>query len=180
MEMQIETARLQLRVLDPRDANLTLAFYERNRQMLSEYENLEDEKIFTLKYMQQLLQVEFQEFSKLHMVRFWLFEKSDLSNPIGTVSYLNITPEQQQPVRVGYKMDESYWRRGYCFEALNASMEWLYHEVGIKKFEAIVQPDNDPSIQLLRKLGFRRMKDSETTVYIAQEWRDHELYQLEM
>ncbi len=183
MNTQLQTQRLSLRVLTPEFAPATLKFYQKNRQMLALYENLSDENIFTLKYQRQLLQVEYQEFLKVNLARFWIFENHlppEEAKPIGTVSFHNLANIADQPVRVGYKLDQDYWHKGYAFEAVVAAMAWVCRELGAQSFDALVQPDNEASIALLRRIGFTRVQNFALEVNIGKELHVHEKYRIDI
>ena len=55
--------------------------------------------------------------------------------------------------RLGYTINPAYARQGYSFEAVSSIMGWL-KENGADKVLADAMPENIPSINLLKKLGF--------------------------
>ncbi len=57
-------------------------------------------------------------------------------------------------VELGYTIFEPYRGRGYATEAAQALMDWAREEQGISRFIASVAPTNDPSLAIVRKLGF--------------------------
>ena len=57
-------------------------------------------------------------------------------------------------VEVGYTVFESYRGHGYATEAVRALMRWATEERGVRHFVASVSPTNDPSLAIVRKLGF--------------------------
>ena len=54
---------------------------------------------------------------------------------------------------LGYTVFPTYRRRGYATEAAVALMEWAEGE-GARRFVASVAPGNEPSLAIVRKLGF--------------------------
>lgn len=180
MQFEQETSRLILRVLTAEDADKTLKFYKNNALIFEKYEPIVGDDFYSLEHHKNLLAFEYKEILKLHMVRFWIFEKENPNDIIGTISFHNITPNIFSSTQVGYKMDPKYWRKGYCYEALIAGMHLVSQEIGIRRFEALVLPDNTPSICLLQKLGFSREGLLKEKVYIKGQWQDHYLYGLIM
>jgi len=63
-------------------------------------------------------------------------------------------PDRRGMVEVGYTVDPDHRRRGYAEEAVRALFDWASREHGIRLFRASVGPNNEPSLGLIRKLGF--------------------------
>ena len=45
--------------------------------------------------------------------------------------------------------------KGYCSEAIEATIPLIAKELGIHRFEALILPDNEPSIHMVEKIGFK-------------------------
>jgi [ribosomal protein S5]-alanine N-acetyltransferase len=58
-------------------------------------------------------------------------------------------------VEIGYAILPRYRRLGYATEAVEGLLGWARKQ-GIHHFVASVAPDNAPSLQIIRKLGFVR------------------------
>lgn len=56
---------------------------------------------------------------------------------------------------LGYRLDPSYWGMGYAKEACLAICKQSQHELGLKTLIAIISPENQPSINLAKSLGFK-------------------------
>jgi RimJ/RimL family protein N-acetyltransferase len=65
-------------------------------------------------------------------------------------------PEDRGWVEIGYVVSPEFRRRGYALEAAIAMFEWAA-EQGVRRFRASVSPDNEPSLAMVRKMGFRRI-----------------------
>lgn len=59
-------------------------------------------------------------------------------------------------VEVGYAILPPFRGQGYATEAAAALMAWAQAEHGIRHFVASVAPANEPSLAVVRKLGFVR------------------------
>lgn len=76
----------------------------------------------------------------------------------------------------GYAVHKKFWRQGYCTEMLNALMDWGRRE-GAVSFTADVAQENTASCGVLRKLGFRVVKEGSfrkrgtDIVYPEYTWR---------
>jgi RimJ/RimL family protein N-acetyltransferase len=62
--------------------------------------------------------------------------------------------EKPRAVELGYTIFPPFRGRGYATEAALALMRWAQEEHEISEFVASVAPDNQPSLSIVRKLGF--------------------------
>jgi RimJ/RimL family protein N-acetyltransferase len=60
-----------------------------------------------------------------------------------------------EDVDLGFAFLPGFWGQGYASEAAAAVMEHAKGALGLKRLVAITNPDNQSSIRLLEKLGFR-------------------------
>jgi len=60
-----------------------------------------------------------------------------------------------EDVDIGFAFLPGFWGQGYASEAASAVMEYAKGTLGLKRLVAITNPDNQSSIRLLEKLGFR-------------------------
>lgn len=65
-------------------------------------------------------------------------------------------PDAKGVAEIGYTVFPEHRRRGFAIEAAEALMAWAKREHGVRRFRASVSPSNQPSIELARKLRFRR------------------------
>jgi [ribosomal protein S5]-alanine N-acetyltransferase len=87
----------------------------------------------------------------------WLTRAMVLRDPESTViGHIGFhgPPDARGRVEVGYTVLEGYRRQGYAGEAVRALFDWVATTHGITRFIASVGPWNDPSLGLIRKLGF--------------------------
>jgi [ribosomal protein S5]-alanine N-acetyltransferase len=64
-------------------------------------------------------------------------------------------PGQPRALEVGYTVFTAYRGRGFATEAVVALLQWAGTQ-GIRHFVASVGPQNEPSLAIVRKLGFVR------------------------
>jgi RimJ/RimL family protein N-acetyltransferase len=65
-------------------------------------------------------------------------------------------PKKPDALEVGYTVFEPFRRRGYATEAVRGILDWARAEHGVRHFVASVGPQNEPSLALVRRLGFRQ------------------------
>jgi len=58
-------------------------------------------------------------------------------------------------VEIGYSVFPEHRRRGYATEAVRALLDWARAQ-GVDRFVASVGPDNEPSLAIVRRLGFKQ------------------------
>ena len=85
-------------------------------------------------------------------IRWGITYKED-STLIGTCGYYGFHTWHMR-AGIGYELARSFWRKGIMTEALSGIIDLGFREMGLNRIEAVVMPENVPSIQLLEKLGF--------------------------
>jgi ribosomal-protein-alanine N-acetyltransferase len=77
------------------------------------------------------------------------------------IGYLNFHggPDERGMVEVGYTLLPEARGQGYAIEAVRAAFDWATSVHGIHRFRASVTPDNERSLNLINKLGFRQTGD---------------------
>jgi RimJ/RimL family protein N-acetyltransferase len=102
---------------------------------------------------------------------------------IGTVLLFNHDVASAR-IELGYALAREWWGQGIASEAIAATCEHAFGELGIRRIEAEVNPDNAGSNALLRRLGFMhegvlrkrwvgRQGAYDSNIYgcLAEEWR---------
>jgi RimJ/RimL family protein N-acetyltransferase len=83
----------------------------------------------------------------------YLVELKESLVPIGMCG---LTRKDWLPdVDLGFAFLPAFWSKGYAFEAAAAVKAYGKDVLGISKLLAITNPDNENSIKLLEKIGFR-------------------------
>ena len=75
---------------------------------------------------------------------------------------------------LGYYAFVPHAGRGYMRQGLSAVLAKAFGPHKLHRLEANIQPDNDASRHLLKRLGFRLEGFSPRYLKIAGRWRDHE------
>jgi [ribosomal protein S5]-alanine N-acetyltransferase len=77
---------------------------------------------------------------------------------IGSLNF-HAGPDESGRVEIGYGLTPDARGQGYAIEAVRAAFGWATRVHGIHRFRASVSPDNERSMNLIRKLGFRQTGD---------------------
>lgn len=176
MVMSYTTDRLILQVLQSKDADKVLSFYERNKNHFDCWEPKRSPDFYTLAYQTTSLILEYNLMLKSKLFRLWIFLKDNPDTIIGCVNFYNICKGPYSSCQIGYKIDHEYTNKGYAYEAINYSLKLIPKEYHLHRVEAKIMPSNFPSIKLIEKLGFFFEGLSRSSVEINGKREDHMLY----
>ncbi len=146
---ELQTPRLRLRQLRPSDADAMFA-------ILSDAEVTRTfglERFTLIEEAKQRIRAINAGFHQQASLR-WAIVRAEENVLIGTCGYL-YWKRPHHHAAVGYELARPFWRQGYMTEALTAVLRYGYTQMNLHRIEALVMPENSPSIQLLRRLGFQ-------------------------
>lgn len=72
---------------------------------------------------------------------------------IGTVGFHELSKRHFR-AEIGYELHPHYWRQGIATEAIKAVLGFGFNTMALHRIEANVDPNNQASAKLLRKVGF--------------------------
>ncbi len=150
--MVLETDRLQLRMLSLDDAEFIL-------RLLNEpsfIQNIGDRGVRTIDdACAYILKGPIASYEKFGF-GLWIVETKSAGLPVGICGLLK--RDVLEDVDIGYALLPEFWSQGYAFESASAVMAYARERLGSKRVLAVVSPDNQSSIRLLKKMGFRYEK----------------------
>jgi [ribosomal protein S5]-alanine N-acetyltransferase len=74
---------------------------------------------------------------------------------IGLIGF-HAPPDANGLLEIGYRIEPGYRRHGYATEAVVALFAWASRWDGVQRFRASISPTNEPSLRLIKKLGFHQ------------------------
>jgi len=92
----------------------------------------------------------------------------------GVINVSEIVRGVFQSGYLGYYAFIPHAGQGHMTEGLALALRWVFGEMRLHRVEANIQPGNDASLALVRRLGFRREGLSPRYLKITGRWRDHE------
>lgn len=93
---------------------------------------------------------------------------------VGVVNVSQIFLGNFRSAYLGYYGGAIYAKRGYMKEGLGLVLDACFHDIGLHRLEANIQPENIASLALVKSLGFIYEGFSRRYLQIDGEWRDHE------
>lgn len=81
-------------------------------------------------------------------------------------------------VELGCTLHQKYHGNGYAFEAMSATINYLFDELGKQRLIASIDPRNGQSIQLFERLGFRKEAHFKQSFLMNGEWVDDLVFAL--
>ena len=165
----IKTRRLILRLANEKDVEGIVKFLQENDEHFAPWEPIRGEKYYTGDYWRKNILNDWQEFLNGKSVRLFMFEKT----LIGVIHFSNIVRGPFQSCLLGYKLGMMYEGKGYMFEALEASIDYMFTELNLHRIEANYIPRNERSKKVLDRLGFRIFGEEDDYLMIAGKWERH-------
>ncbi len=97
---------------------------------------------------------------------------------VGVVNVSEIVRGAFRSAYLGYYAFTPHENQGLMTKGLRLAISDAFRRLRLHRLEADVQPGNQASLRLIRRLGFRREGYSPRYLKIAGRWRDHERWAL--
>ena len=87
-----------------------------------------------------------------------------------------IEREDRQWGNLGYAIHNTSQRRGIATEACSAAIPWAFRALQLHRLEAVISPDNLPSLGVARKLGLEHEGLRKSFERVGSGWFDQAVY----
>lgn len=176
MQKTIATQNLILSMPRPADLSAILDFENRNKNHLKKWESTSSEINPSFNdETKNRLDIWIKECHEGRSVRFIMRVKDTSHDIIGFCNFTQIIYGSFQACYLGYKIDHKYEGKGLMYEALNASITYVFHELRLHRIMANYMPLNTRSAKLLNRLGFSIEGYAKNYLLINGKWEDHVL-----
>lgn len=149
MPPTLETSRLLLRPLQTSDAATLLTIW--SDPIVTQFLNIAP--FSTIAEAEAMITLLSEMAARQQAVRWSIIAKEE-QRIIGSAGFNSWLKEDAYRGEIGYELAQSHWNRGLMTEALQALFNYAFTAMGLNRIEALVEPGNTPSLQLLKKLGF--------------------------
>jgi ribosomal-protein-alanine N-acetyltransferase len=164
-------------MLEPRQAELAVAFYLTNKEHLEKTGPRWTSDFFDLDRWRLQLEVNLEEFRTDQSLKLFIFERAT-DSIIGFVNFNNIVRRVAQYCNIGYSLAEDKQGQGFMEEALRASIKYSFQVMNLHRVMANYMPHNVRSGNVLKKLGFTAEGFARDYLFINGRWEDHVLTSL--
>src|SRR5829696_8325302 len=145
----LETQRLILRRLTLDDAQFVVALL--NEPSFLRY--IGDKKVRSLEDARQYILTGPVASYEQHGFGLCLVELKESKTPIGICGL--VKREELPDPDIGFALLPDFWNKGFAFEAALAVVRDAHERLSLQRLLAITSLDNEASIKLLERLGFR-------------------------
>lgn len=173
--LALTTERLRLSVLRKSEAPRTTDYLTVNRDFHKQYSQTHTDDYFTVPVQKKYLVYDCDSFLEGTLVPFWITLKGE-NRIIGRVSFFNFAYGGMMSCACGYHLDREYTGKGYMTEALKGAMAFVFDEFKMHRIEAFILPENAPSLNLVKRIGFHYEGQRKSYMHINGQYRDHEAF----
>ena len=173
--LALETERLRLSVLRKSEAPRATECFKKNRDFHKQFAQTHTDDYFTVSMQKKYLAYDYNSFLDGSLVPLWICLK-ETGEIIGRVSFFNFAFGGMMSCACGYHLDQDHTGKGYMTEALKGAMAFVFDEYKMHRIEAFILPENEPSLALVKRLGFHYEGKRISYMHINGKYRDHEAF----
>lgn len=175
-ELIIKTKRLLIRPLKYEDYESWYNGFNSRNEKMSKYDSGKlDMRVCNENWFINLVDKHHSHIENDFVYVFSVFSLKT-NEHIGMVDITTIMRDEFQWAKIGYFIHNHHWRQGYAFECLVPIVKLAFDCLGYHRIEAHINIDNDPSINLIEKLGFKFECVREKFILENNEWTDNYVF----
>ena len=175
--LALETERLRLSVLRRSEAPRVTEYFKKNRDFHKKFAQTHTDDYFTVSMQKKYLAYDYNSFLEGSLVPLWICLK-ETGEIIGRVSFFNFAFGGMMSCACGYHLDKDHTGKGYMTEALKGAIAFVFDEYKMHRIEAFILPENEPSLNLVKRIGFHYEGKRISYMHINGRYRDHEAFYL--
>lgn len=101
--------------------------------------------------------------------------RDDAGRLVGTL-YFTLTSVQDRTAEMGWVLSASERGKGYATEAARLALSLAFGELGLHRVYADIDPRNEASAAVCRRLGMRHEAHFRENMWLKGEWADTAIY----
>lgn len=86
--------------------------------------------------------------------------------------------KENKQVEIGCTLHKNFQHKGYATESLKRVIEYLFNELDKHRIITSIDPENISSIELVKRIGFRKEAHFVESLYINGKWVDDVIFAL--
>jgi ribosomal-protein-alanine N-acetyltransferase len=169
---ELSTERLFLRKLSVKDAATLFKYW--SDPEVTKYLNINTFK--NLEQSMNLIRILNSLYIRDEGIR-WAIVIKKTDEVIGTCGY-NSHVRKSSRGEIGYELGQEYWGNGYATEALEEIIRYGFKTMKLNRVEAFTVPEAFSSINLLKKLGFKKEGMLREYGYWQNKYWEENIYSL--
>ncbi len=169
---ELETERLQLRQLTMDDLDFVYGHFSDSR--VAEF-LLDEPPLSEISQAREI--IEFYEQAETKSWNRWGISLKSNGQLVGTCGFHKWN-QRDLHAEIGYDLSPDFWGQGIMAEALRAAIQNGFERMRLNRIGAIVYPENQRSLHLLHKLGFRTEGLLRDYHHLSGKFYDHYILSL--
>jgi RimJ/RimL family protein N-acetyltransferase len=162
----LEGKNVNLRIMEKEDLPLIAEWFNKP-EVFGEYNPLH-----------QVSRTEAEKmFENPHEEKSFIIEKKDGSK-IGFIGHFYVLHVAGKQLEIGYSLVPSERGKGYCTEATQLMVDYLFLSKDTMRIQAQTDPRNVASNKLLEKVGFKKEGTLRKSFFMRGEWVDSYIYSI--
>jgi [ribosomal protein S5]-alanine N-acetyltransferase len=105
----------------------------------------------------------------------WAITDKQTNQLIGSFGFWRITKPHNR-AEIGYSLLPEYWGKGLMAETFKTLIEFGFNQMQVHSIEANVNPQNQKSIQLLERVGFKKEAHFRENFFYKDKYLDSAIY----
>jgi [ribosomal protein S5]-alanine N-acetyltransferase len=141
--------------LETERINLQILTLENSEEVFKHFSDINVTRFMDIEPCKDIKEAE--EIISFHLddsgCRWGLYNKND-NKFMGTIGFHYLRKSENFIAEIGFDLSKDYWGIGFMSEAIKEVMLFVFSQIGLDIIDATVEPANEKSLNLMRKLGF--------------------------
>lgn len=170
--MRLETSRLIIKPISIEDKNAVFEYRsdaETNKYQGWIPKTIDDVVTFINKTAKQI-----------NLPETWfqlVIQEKETLKIIGDIG-IHFFDKENKQVEIGCTLHKKFQHKGYATESLKRVIEYLFNELDKHRIITSIDPENISSIELVKRIGFRKEAHFVESLYINGKWVDDVIFAL--